>query len=294
MNYHACPIQGRIGRGAADAAAPIFDNLLTFPDGFAATLLTMRIPSRHCFPMKALGTKPLIFLFGFVAGGLPAWAGEPPVLKPALQRELESRILPEVRFHDADLTEALVYLQAQALASSQDAVRIPFAVHLPADFKPRYELTLDLKAVPFWEALRHLGGQAGVEFSIERDAVKVRPAGAATAAKATVRTMIPAPPAPAPRKMAGLLGTPAKPFGAGGNNNHYSTAGVIQPQRSGKVKNRNLSGWSVDADPGNRFSMNCVDIAACKAHRGSDRCPCGCHACACQRPKKAPETRTGK
>jgi hypothetical protein len=125
-----------------------------------------------------------------------------------------------------------------------------------------------------------------VEFSIEKDSVRIRPAGAAAAAKAAVRTVVPAPAAPLPDKMAGRLGTPAKPFGMGGNNNHYSTAGVIQPQRSGTVENRNLSGWSVDIDPGSLFSMNCIDIAACKAYRGGGvRCPCGCYACACHPPK---------
>lgn len=240
--------------------------------------------------MKAPRTKPVAFLLGLAIGGLlpggPALADEPPAFKPPLQRQLESQILPEVRFHDADFTDALVYLQMQALASSRNAVRVPFVVQLPADFKPRHELTLDLKSVPFWEALRYLGGQAGVEFSVARDSVKIRPASAAAAAKATVRTVIPAPAAPEPRKeMAGRLGQAARPFGTG-HNNHYSTSGVHQPQRSGTVKNRNLSGWSVESDPGNRFSMNCVDIAACKAHGNStDPCPCGCFACGCQKPK---------
>lgn len=254
----------------------------------------MKTPSRPCFLVKALGTKPVTFLGGLVIGGLlaggPVFADEPPAFKPPLQRQLESQILHEVRFYDAEFTDALVYLQMQALASSQNAVRVPFVVQLPADFKPRYELTLDLKSVPFWEALRHLGGQAGVEFSIAKDSVRVRPAGAKSAAKPAVRTVIPAP-APAPaapdpgKGLAGRLGKPARPFGAGGNNNHYTTSGEIQPQRSGNQKHRNLSGWSVEDDPGNQYSMNCIDFAACKAYRGTERCPCGCFACACQKPK---------
>lgn len=258
----------------------------------------MRMPSRRCSPRKAPGTKPVPLLFlcglalvigGLLAGGT-AWAEEPPAFKPPLQRQLESQILPEVRFQDADFMDALHYLQLQALTSSQNAVRVPFVVQLPADFKPRYELTLDLKAIPFWEALRHLGGQAGVEFTIAKDAVRVRPIGEASAAKPAVRTVIPAPePAPAapdPEKgLSGLLGKSARPFGAAGNNNHYTTSGEIQPQRSGTQSHRNLSGWSMEVDPGNQYSMNCVDIAKCKAHRGDDRCPCGCFACACPHPK---------
>lgn len=243
----------------------------------------MRTPSRRCFPLRAL--KPVAFLFGLVIGcwlpGGLALADEPPAFKPALQRQLESQILPEVRFHDVDFTEALVYLQMQALASSENTVRVPFVVQLPADFKPRYELTLDLKSVPFWEVLRHLGGQAGVEFSIVKDSVMIRPAGATAAAKAAVRTVIPAPAAPIPAKMAGRLGTPARPF-ATGDKNHYTTAGVIQPQRSGSIPHRSLSGWSIESDRGNRMSVNCVDIAKCKAHRGAPPCPCGCTVCGCQ------------
>jgi hypothetical protein len=257
----------------------------------------LRIPSRRCSPCsprKAPGKKLVPFLCGLAIGGLlaggTAWAQEPPAFKPPLQRQLESQILPEVRFQDADFMDALHYLQLQALTSSQNPVRVPFVVQLPADFKPRYELTLDLKAIPFWEALRHLGGQAGVEFSIAKDSVRIRPAGAEAATKPAVRTVIPAP-APEPatpdpgKGLTGRLGKPARPFGAAGGNNHYTTAGEPQPQRSGNQKHRNLSGWSVEDDPGNQYSMNCIDFAACKAHRGDGPCPCGCFACACQRPK---------
>jgi hypothetical protein len=213
--------------------------------------------------------------------GTTAFAQEP--YKHPLQRKLETQIIPEVRIHNADFTDALHYLQLQALASSESPVQVPFIVRLPADFKPRYELTLNLKGVPFWEALRHLGGQAGVEFSIARNSVLIRPAGAESAAKPATPTVIPA---PDPGKgLKGLLGKPARPFGAAGGNNHYTTSGEIQPQRSGNQKHRNLSGWSVEDDPGNQYSMNCVDIAACKANPGAQRCPCGCFACACQRPK---------
>jgi hypothetical protein len=213
--------------------------------------------------------------------GATAFAQEP--LKHPLQRKLETQIIPEVRFQNADFTDALHYLQLQALASSDNPVQVPFIVRLPADFKTRYELTLDLKEIPFWEALRHLGGQAGVEFSIAKNSVLIRPIGAESAAKPAELVVIPA---PDPGKgLKGLLGKPARPFGAAGGNNHYAMSGEIQPQRSGNQKHRNLSGWSVEDDPGNVYSMNCVDIAACKVHRGSGPCPCGCFACACLRPK---------
>jgi hypothetical protein len=254
----------------------------------------MRIPSRPCFQVKALRTTAFTVLFGLVSScllsGGSALAEESVAFKHPLQRKLESQILPEVRFQDVDFVDALHYLQMQALTSSQNTVKVPFVVQLPADFKPRYQLTLDLKGIPFWEALRHLGGQAGVEFSIAKDSVRVRPAGAESAAKPAALTLIPAPEPAAPdpgKGLAGLLGKPARPFGAAGGNNHYATSGEAQPQRSGNQKHRNLSGWSVEDDPGNNYSMNCIDFAKCKAYRGEvEKCPCGCFACACQRPKK--------
>lgn len=247
----------------------------------------MKISFCQPLQMKDLGTELLTSLLVLVTAclilGAPVWAEERAVFKPALQRQLEAQILPEVRFENVDLTDAIVYLQMKALASSKDALKVPFVVELPADFKPRYELTLDLRSVPVWEALRHLGGQAGVEFSIVKDSVRIRPAGAAAAAQAAVRTVIPAPAAPMPEKMAGRLGTPARPFGTG-HNNHYSTAGVIQPERSGVVKRRSLSGWSYEKDRGNRFSMNCIDIDKCQAGC-CEEAGCGCVVCGC-RPSK--------
>ena len=228
-----------------------------------------------------------LVISGSLAGGL-ALAQEPPAFKHPLQRKLETQILPEVRFQNADFMDVLHYLQLQAMASSENAVQVPFLVQLPADFKPRFELTLDLKGIPFWEALRHLGGQAGVEFTIARNSVLIRPTGVESAAKPAVSTVIPAPAAPAADSCKGLtgsLGKPATPFGAAGGNNHYTTSGEIQPQRSGNQKHRGMNGWAVDVDPRSEYSMNCVDIAKCKANPDAQRCPCGCFACACQRPK---------
>ncbi|MEK7950958.1 hypothetical protein [Luteolibacter soli] len=253
----------------------------------------MRNLDQLCFQVKALRGKALTFLFGLVTawllrGGL-ASAQEAPAFKHPLQRQLEAQILPEVQFQNADFMDALHYLQLQAMASSENTVKVPFALQLPADFKPRYELTLDLKGIPFWEALRHLGGQAGVEFSIVKNSIRVRPVGVTDAEKPAVVTLVPAPESPAAvpgEGLKGLLGKPARPFGAAGGNNHYTTAGEPQPQRSGNQKHRNLSGWSVEDDPGNNYSMNCIDFAKCKAYRGeTEKCPCGCFACACQRPK---------
>ncbi|RYD60974.1 MAG: hypothetical protein EOP83_18125, partial [Verrucomicrobiaceae bacterium] len=205
----------------------------------------------------------LPLLLGLLISGLledTASAQAPPAFKHPLQQKLETQILPEVSMQDADFMDALHYLQLQALASSQNTLKVPFIVRLPEDFKPRYHLTLDLKGIPFWEALRHLGGQAGVEFSIAKNSVLIRPASAEAAAKPVVTTAIPAPEVhvPSSKALPTLLAKKARPFGAAGGNNHYATSGEPQPQRSGNKKHRNLSGWSMEQDPGNNYSMNCI------------------------------------
>ncbi len=141
---------------------------------------------------------PIKLLIGCFLSGGHALADEPFVIKPPLQRQLESLVLPEVRLSDAEFMDALHYLQMKAQTSQQKAVPVPFVVHLPPDFKPRHELTLDLKSIPLWSALGHLCGQAGVEFSIERGSVTIRPFRTPSAAPVTVRTEIPAPAEPSP------------------------------------------------------------------------------------------------
>jgi hypothetical protein len=256
----------------------------------------MQFPGSQSFQMKPLRTMPIKFLIGLVIGcllaGGHALGDEKFVIKPPLQRKLESLVLPEFRYSDTDFMDALLYLQKKAQTAPQSAMRVPFVVQLPADFKPRHELTLELKSVSFWGVLRHLCGQAGVEFSIEREAVAIRPLRTASAAPATVRTEIPAPAEPAPgRGLAGPLGKPAQPF-ATGDNVHRAMSGEIQPEKSGSGKHRNLNGWSVADDPWNKTSMNCIDLAKCKAGR-CETDGCGCHICSCYMAegKKKPESK---
>ncbi len=218
------------------------------------------------------------FVISLVAGS--ALADEKFVMKPPLQRQLESLVLPEFRLADTDLMDALLYLQKKAQKAPQGAIRVPFVVHLPADFKPRHELFLDLKAVPFWAALGHLCGQAGVGFSIEREAIAIRPLQSVAGVKATVRTEIPAPAEPAPaRGLSGPLGKPARPF-VTGQNVHHAMSGEIQPKKSGSGAHRNLNGWPIDVDPRGAMSMNCIDQVKCKA-KCCENGACGCIACSC-------------
>jgi len=215
-----------------------------------------------------------------------ASTGETPAIKSPLQRRLEALILPEVKFRDSDFIGALAYFQQKARQHQPPAgAQVLFNVDLPASFRPRYELTLDLRAVPFWEALHFLGEQAGVEFSTEGDVVAVRPLGFASAAQAGAHKEKPAPSTPAPAKgLTGPLGKPAEPASNGGST-YRSIGGVIQPEKSGNVPRRSLSGWSTDRDRANRVGVNCIRPDKCLEN------DCGCYFCCCHTAKlgvKAP------
>lgn len=192
-------------------------------------------------------------------------------------------ILPEVKFRDADLSGALGYMRRKAEVSSAGKWRVPFVLDLPEDFQPRFELSLDLKAVPFAEALRYLGEQAGVEFSAEDGVVYVRRLGTASAAHAAAqkgKKAFPASTAPT-RGLAGPLAKAPEAV-TGGNNVHRSTAGEVQADRSGYIPRRNLGGWSVEKDSRNATGVNCVRPEKCP---GGD---CGCFACACRKRTPSP------
>lgn len=220
-----------------------------------------------------------ILVVALFLAGMWAGAAEPLATPRPLPLPLQRLILPEVKFRDADLLGALRYLQLKADQQSRGAVQIPFTVELPADYQARYELTLDLQTVPFTEALRYLGGQAGVEFSMDSGRIFVRPLGTESAAQAATRQEKPAPSTNMPpRGLTGRLGQPAEAV-TGGNYVRRSTGGVIQPEKSTYIRHRSLGGWSVDLDPRNGTGVNCIHPEVCPNGQ------CGCNACAC-RPRK--------
>ncbi len=225
---------------------------------------------------------PLVLLCLIVAG-VTVQAAERSAFKPPLQRQLESLVLPEARFRDADLSGALRYLSQKAAQQSGGKIRVPFSLDLPEDFEARYELTLDVRRLPFLEALRYLGEQARVEFAFEGSSIVVRKLGTKSARQPVASDRKPAPAPPGPQKgLAGVLAEPAKPSSVGGNV-HRTTAGVVQAEKSGYVPRRGLGGWSTTIDPRHRVGVNCVRISACPAGA------CGCHLCACKRdPRPSP------
>jgi hypothetical protein len=106
------------------------------PPGFRSGNPPPRVqsPSNQGFQREPSRTQ-FKLLIGLAIGCLlpagPVLAEERPVIKPPLQRQLESLVLSEVRLSDIDFMDALAYLQKKAQASPQRATRVPFVAHLP-------------------------------------------------------------------------------------------------------------------------------------------------------------------
>ena len=74
-------------------------------------------------------------------------AAEPDDRVSLINRRFASVVLSRVSFHDADLVSVLDYLKRKAEKESNGALNMPFVLELPRDFKPRYELTLDVHSI---------------------------------------------------------------------------------------------------------------------------------------------------
>jgi len=71
---------------------------------------------------------------------------------------------------------------------SNGKVAVSFVVEVPPDQVNSQPVTLSLTNIPFTEALRYIGGVAGLNFTYEKYAIVVRPNGSA-AATATIPTV---------------------------------------------------------------------------------------------------------
>jgi len=103
-----------------------------------------------------------------------------------LEKQLAALIVPKLEFKDATLGSALDYMKKAADKLSGGKVAVSFVVQLPAEQANTQTVTLSLANIPYTEALRYIGGLAGLSFTYEKYAVVVRPAkDAASAANAT-------------------------------------------------------------------------------------------------------------
>jgi len=79
-----------------------------------------------------------------------------PSQEPA-DRRLQWLMIPQVTFRDASLESVLDHFRRKADEASGGAVQVCFKLELPADFRPRYALTLDVRGMPFLAALGYRG-----------------------------------------------------------------------------------------------------------------------------------------
>jgi hypothetical protein len=97
----------------------------------------------------------------------------------ALEKQLDGLVIPKLDFKEATLGSALDYMKKAADRISGGKVAVSFVVEVPADQVNSQPVTLSLSNIPFTEALRYIGGVAGLNFSYEKYAIVVRPNGSA-------------------------------------------------------------------------------------------------------------------
>lgn len=232
-------------------------------------------------------TLSLLFL-ALLCSGADSQPWEPNWRVAPIRFQLANLSLSHVSFRDADLVGALRYLQRKAEEQSRGALKVAFVLDLPADFKPRYELSLDASSIPFAEALRYLGEQAGLQFSQVGEVIHVRregqePTPPPLTAESGPRSATTPIPGKNPSSLSasakpgsvaeGTLGKPAEAIGGGGNV-YRNTSGEVQPDKSGFVPRRGLNGYS-DTPSMRGFDVNCARPQDCKVKA------CGCNFCSC-------------
>jgi hypothetical protein len=184
--------------------------------------------------------------------------------------------LPQVNFREVDFAGALEYFRRKAEQQSGGALKLTFTHDLPEDFRPKHELSLNLKNIPFTVALNYLGELAGVQFTIDGTTITAR-VGTAPPSKYTPLPQD----APSSVKGSGALKKPAEAVSAG-NNTYRKTDGTIQPDKSGYVPHRSMGGWSIKQDPNNVKSVNCSRSTPCDS---PCKCVCACGSATPEKPK---------
>jgi hypothetical protein len=206
------------------------------------------------------------------AAGAPGGDLGPEYNQP-LGATLEALILPEIDFRDSDLAAALQYLGQKARTQSDGAIQVQFVLLLPDDFKPRYELTLDLKSISFARALQYVGQLAGVKFTAGPHAIIARVAGPLPPQERQAATPGPARPPDITHTAAdfkGPLDNPAVPVPVGNNLWVTGDDGAdIDGSRSGYVAHRGLDGKPIELDPLEKDPMSTLEIDRDRAWRRS-------------------------
>lgn len=93
------------------------------------------------------------------------------------EKKLAAVIIPKIEFREATLREALDFLRTKVNDETGGKTPVNFVLHLPEDAAAA-KITVSLTNIPFTEALRYIGGLAGVDFVYDKYAIVAKPAGA--------------------------------------------------------------------------------------------------------------------
>ena len=99
---------------------------------------------------------------------------DPPPL-PIVKRA-QAIILPQVEFSGATIDEAVQFLQAKSRQLDPDKKGVNIVLKNPEP-NSAGQLTLSLKDVPLWEALRYVSELAGMKLEAGEEAIVIRPLG---------------------------------------------------------------------------------------------------------------------
>lgn len=85
-------------------------------------------------------------------------------------------VLPSIEFKEATLRESLEFLRKKVNEMPNNKAPVNFVLQLSEEQAAAARVTLNLKNIPFTEALRYLGDLTGVTFVYDKYAIVVKPA----------------------------------------------------------------------------------------------------------------------
>ena len=107
---------------------------------------------------------------------------------PAVQAKAQKLMLPRVWFTDATLDEALTFLRTKSKDLDPDKKGVALDSHAGSAARG-VKISLDLKSVPLWDALKYVASLANLELKVDGDRIVLEEPG-------KVDPAAPAPPAP--------------------------------------------------------------------------------------------------
>ena len=91
----------------------------------------------------------------------------------ALNKRLQSLVIPQVKLSEASFDSAVEYLRQRAEISSGTGTKLNVVMLVPPEVCQSRKITLDLENIPFFEALRYVCDQANIDFNVEHFGIVV-------------------------------------------------------------------------------------------------------------------------